>query len=78
MEKSETFISSTDEDDLCCQQLTGTEPYPGPSLMESASVLVKNWVRQGYNDLLAGEILVVNDGWNERTTIFSCIASKNR
>jgi len=33
--------------------LTSPEPYPGPSLLESATEMVKCWVRQGYNEIMA-------------------------
>jgi len=57
MENKESYFSASDEVDPTQPQpivrLTSTEPYPGPGLIESATQLVKNWVRQGYNDLIA-------------------------
>ena len=56
----ETMTSSLDDVDSSISpsrpitQLTSTEPYPGPGLIESATQFVKNWVRQGYNDFMAG------------------------
>ena len=59
MENKESYFSASDEVDPTQPQsivrLTSTEPYPGPGLIESATQLVKNWVRQGYNDLIAGK-----------------------
>ena len=56
MEKEKTLVSSFDDGGSTSvqHQTTGTEPYPGPGFIESATQLVKNWVRQGYNDLIAG------------------------
>ena len=59
MENRDSFFSASDEVDSIHQaepiaRLTSTEPYPGPGLIESATQLVKTWVRQGYNDLIAG------------------------
>jgi len=57
----ETMTSSLDDVDTSISpsrpitQLTSTEPYPGPGLIESATQFVKNWVRQGYNDFMAGD-----------------------
>ena len=68
MENKESFLTSSDEGDSTqptpVVRLTTTEPYPGPSLIESATQLVKNWVRQGYNDLIAGiAVEWMGQGW---------------
>ena len=58
MTTNETMTSSLDDVESPSSRpvvaLTGTEPYPGPGIIESATQFVKNWVRQGYNDFMSG------------------------